>query len=87
MPSSDEPTRPMTLDNMRSLGIGEPYVTCQHCGPRDRRQRRGRITSWCRRSARVAVQSVRQSRGHRYPELDTPLYRKLGNADLGKRQG
>jgi len=32
MPRSDEPIRPMTLGNMRSLGVRGLFVICRHCG-------------------------------------------------------
>ena len=32
MPRSDEPTKPMTLGNMRSLGVRSLFATCLTCG-------------------------------------------------------
>jgi len=32
MPCSDDPIRPMTLGNMRSLGVRGLFVTCLACG-------------------------------------------------------
>src|SRR5258708_956085 len=32
MPRSDEPTKPMTLGNMRSLGVRSLFATCLACG-------------------------------------------------------
>jgi hypothetical protein len=32
MPRSDEPIRPMTLGNMRSLGVRSLFATCLACG-------------------------------------------------------
>jgi hypothetical protein len=32
MPRSDEPTKPMTLGNMRSLGVRSLFAACRACG-------------------------------------------------------
>jgi hypothetical protein len=42
MPRSDEPIEPMTLGNMRSLGVRGLFVTCQHCG----RKTEGNVDAW-----------------------------------------